>query len=217
MSDGRFDVDAAIAYLRAADPKLAQVIDRSTPYRIERRPGTSMFISLARAIVYQQLSGKAAASIFRRFCDMFPGKRRGLNARRLLEIPNRNLRAAGLSRNKALALQDLAERTLRGDLPNGRKLKQMSDEEIVAALTQVRGIGVWTAQMFLMFYLGRPDVLAVDDLGLRQGHAVVLGRDEISDRRSLHAYAERWRPYRSVASWYLWRAVELARDGGRAL
>jgi 3-methyladenine DNA glycosylase/8-oxoguanine DNA glycosylase len=172
---------------------------------------SSLFVALAEAIVYQQLSGKAAATIFGRVCNLFPGKRRGLNAKNLLAAEAAHLRAAGLSQNKMLALQDLAARTRAGEVPGLGRLHRMDDEEIVATLTCVRGIGRWTAEMLLMFRLGRPDVLAADDLGLRQGHAFVIGRKQMTERKVLLRYGERWRPYRSVASWYLWRAVELAR------
>jgi 3-methyladenine DNA glycosylase/8-oxoguanine DNA glycosylase len=205
------DADAAIAHLRAADPKLARIIDASGPCRMERKHTTSVFVALAEAIVYQQLSGKAAATIFGRVCDLFPGNRRGLNAKNLLAADAANLRGAGLSQNKMLALQDLAARTVAGEVPGLARLRRMHDEEIVATLTRVRGIGRWTAEMLLMFRLGRPDVLAADDLGLRQGHAFVIGRKKMTERNALLRYGERWRPYRSVASWYLWRAVELAR------
>ncbi len=209
-----FDYDPldAIAHLRAADARLAAVIERIGPPKIELRHTSSIFLALARAIVYQQLSGKAAATIFGRVCALFPRGERDFNARNLLAIPAPQLRGAGLSNNKLLALTDLAERTLAGEVPTLAQLRQMDDEAVIEALTRVRGIGRWTVEMMLMFRLGRADVMAVDDLGLRQGHAILLGRSGETERKALAAYAERWRPYRSVASWYLWRAVELARE-----
>ena len=206
-----WDMDLAVEHLRAADPKLARVIDASGPCRLQIRQTSSLFVALAEAIVYQQLSGKAAATIFGRVCNLFPGKRRGLNAKNVLAVEAADLRAAGLSQNKMLALQDLAVRTVGGDVPGLARLRRMDDEAIIATLTQVRGIGRWTAEMLLMFRLGRPDVLAADDLGLRQGHAFVIARRKMTERKALLRYGERWRPYRSVASWYLWRAVELSR------
>jgi 3-methyladenine DNA glycosylase/8-oxoguanine DNA glycosylase len=206
------NVEAALAYLRAADPKLGRIIDKAARVPGEPDRRSTVFSSLARAIVYQQLSGKAAATIFGRVCELYPRKRLGLTAPAVLTTADADLRAAGLSRNKLLSLKDLAEKSVAGQVPTLRQLKAMDDEAIIAALTAVRGIGRWTAEMFLMFRLGRQDVLAIDDLGLRQGHAIVVGRGKETDRLRLARYGERWRPYRSVASWYLWRAVELKRQ-----
>jgi 3-methyladenine DNA glycosylase/8-oxoguanine DNA glycosylase len=205
------DMTAAIAHLRAADPRLARIVDASGPCRMELKETKSLFVALAEAIVYQQLSGKAAATIFGRVCDLFPRKLRGFNPKNVLSVDDADLRGAGLSRNKMLVLQDLARRTEMGELPGLREIKRMNDDDVIAALTQVRGIGRWTVEMLLMFRLGRPDVLPVDDLGLRQGHAAVVGAMEMTDRKVLAAYGERWRPFRSVASWYLWRAMDLSR------
>ncbi|MGE0484640.1 MAG: methylated-DNA--[protein]-cysteine S-methyltransferase [Gammaproteobacteria bacterium] len=208
-----YDLDAAVAHLCAADKRLAKVIKAVGPPRIELKETASVFAALADAIVYQQLSGKAAATILGRVVALMPRGRRGFNAANLMAVEDAALRGAGLSQNKLLALRDLARRTLSGELPTLGKLRGMDDEAVIGALTEVRGIGRWTVEMFLMFRLGRPDVMAVDDLGLRQGHARMLGEDGETARQALAAYAERWRPYRSVASWYLWRAVELARQG----
>ncbi|MCB1747859.1 MAG: methylated-DNA--[protein]-cysteine S-methyltransferase [Gammaproteobacteria bacterium] len=208
-----YDLEAAVAHLRGADKRLARVIDAVGPCRMELKHTASVFAALADAIVYQQLSVKAAATILGRVVALMPRGRRGFNARNLMAVDDVALRGAGLSGNKLLALRDLATRTLSGELPTLARLRSMDDETAIEALTAVRGIGRWTVEMFLMFRLGRPDVMAVDDLGLRQGHARMLGQDGETERRQLMAYAERWRPYRSVASWYLWRAVELAREG----
>lgn len=206
-----FDPDAAVAWLRAADPRLARIIERVGPFRMKVQETSTVFVALARAIVYQQLNGKAAATIFERLCRLMPRGRRGLTAANLMRLDDAALRGAGLSRNKLLALRDLARRTLSGELPTLAKLRRMSDDDAVEALTAVRGIGRWTVEMLLITRLGRGDVLAVDDLGLRQGHAVIMGRRAPSAPRALAAYGERWRPYRTVASWYLWRAADLAR------
>jgi len=207
------DTRSAIRHLRRADPKLVPVIERAAaPQLVAQRPAT-VFAALARAIVYQQLSGKAAGTIFGRVCALYPGRGRGLTARAVLATADDSLRSAGLSRNKLLSLKDLALHVADRRVPGPRRLERMEDEAIIEALTQVRGIGRWTAEMFLLFHLGRPDVLAVDDLGLRQGHAILVGGSGETSREELRAYGERWRPYRSVASWYLWRAVELARTG----
>jgi 3-methyladenine DNA glycosylase/8-oxoguanine DNA glycosylase len=206
-----FDPDAAVAHLRDADPRLARIMEATGPFRMQIKPTPSVLVALAEAIVYQQLSGKAAGTIFGRVGRLFPRGPAGMSARALLELDDEALRGAGVSRNKQLALRDLAERIVRREIPTLPALRAMPDEEVIAVLTRVRGIGRWTAEMLLMWNLGRPDVLAVDDLGVRQGHAFLLGRRALPDRRRLLSYAERWRPFRSVASWYLWRAVELAR------
>lgn len=206
-----FDPDAAVAWLRAADPRLAKIIDRVGPFRMTVQETSTVFVALARAIVYQQLSGKAAGTIFGRVCRLMPRGQRGLTAANVMQLDDETLRGAGLSRNKLLALRDLSRRTLSGELPTLAKLRRMSDDDAVETLTAVRGIGRWTVEMLLITRLGRGDVLAVDDLGLRQGHAVIMGRRTPTAPRALAAYGERWRPYRTVASWYLWRAAELGR------
>ena len=201
----------AVNCLRRADPRLVPVMDWAGPCGLLDGRPVSLFHALGRAIVYQQLSGKAAGTIFGRVCDLYPGKARGFTPGRLLATADGKLRSAGLSRNKLLSLQDLARRIESGDLPGLARLRHLDDEAVIDRLTGVRGIGRWTAEMFLMSRLGRLDVLAVDDLGLRQGHAIVVGRGRETSRDRLLRYGERWRPYRSVASWYLWRAVEMRR------
>lgn len=208
-----YDLFAAANELRVLDPRLAPVIDLAGFPRMQLQHTASVFRALARAIVYQQLSGKAAATIFGRVCDLLPRGAVDLNATSILAQPEAALRGAGLSNNKMLALRDLATRELAGEIPDLRRLRRMDDDAVVASLTRVRGIGRWTVEMMLMFRLGRPDVMAVDDLGLRQGHAIIMGRSGETPATKLARYAERWRPYRSVASWYLWRAVELKRAG----
>lgn len=204
----------AVRYLRAADPRFAPVIDWAGPCRLRPERTLTLFAALARAIVAQQLSGKAAGTIFGRVCALCPGGLRGLTAAQLLALPDADLRAAGLSRNKLQSLRDLARRVASRELPGLARLRRLDDDVIIEELVQVRGIGRWTAEMFLMFQLGRLDVLAVGDLGLRQGHALVAGRPGETDPEALARDGERWRPFRSVASWYLWRAVERARSTG---
>jgi methylated-DNA-[protein]-cysteine S-methyltransferase len=208
----QYDLMEAFQHLHRVDRRLAKIIDHIGVPKMEVAHTSSVFVALARAIVFQQLSGKAAATIFGRVCALLPRGERDLNASNLLTLPPETLRTAGLSNNKMLALRDLAERSLAGEIPDLAALRRLDDEAVIQALTQVRGIGRWTVEMMLMFRLGRPDVMAVDDLGLRQGHALIMGQSGETDRRALAAYAERWRPYRSVAAWYLWRAVELARE-----
>ena len=204
-----FDVQAALAHLRR-DRAMARIIDRVGPWRARIGGDESLFDTLARAIVYQQLHGRAAATIHARLRALFPRPHAGLDPARVLRTADARLRGAGLSSAKLLALRDLARRSTDGALPTPAQLGTMDDEAVIAALTQVRGIGRWTAQMLLMFQLGRPDVLPLDDFGLRRGLAVLLGRDALPTREELQARARRWAPYRSVASWYLWQAADQA-------
>jgi O-6-methylguanine DNA methyltransferase len=202
-----FDPGLAVQHLRASDPVLAQVIDTIGPFGMQLRPAPSVFAALAEAIVYQQLNGRAAATIFARVSALFP--RGGPTAERILRTSDERLRGAGLSRSKLLALRDLAQKAEDGSIPTLAEIRRMPDETIVERLSEVRGIGRWTAEMFLMFRLGRPDVLPVDDYGVRKGFAIVYDR-ELPSPKELAAYGIRWKPYRTVGSWYLWRAVERA-------
>lgn len=203
-----FDPSLALEHLRGSDPVLARVIDEIGPFRMRLRPAPSVFAALAEAIAYQQLNGKAAAAIFARVCGLFPDGTP--TPERMLRITDEQLRGAGLSRTKLLSLRDLAQRAADGRLPTVAEIQGMPDETIVERLSEVRGIGRWTAEMLLMFRLGRPDVLPVDDYGVRQGFAIAYER-ELPSPKELAAYSGRWRPYRTVASWYLWRVVERAK------
>jgi 3-methyladenine DNA glycosylase/8-oxoguanine DNA glycosylase len=204
-----FDPKRAVRHLRASDPALARVIEAAGPFRLELQKTPSPFLALAEAIVYQQLNGKAAATIFGRVHALFPRARSGFTAQHILRASDEKLRGAGLSRAKLLALRDLAERTRSGELPELAELHRMPDDAIVERLTQVRGIGRWTSEMFLIFRLGRPDVLPADDYGVRKGFQLAFRKRELPSRKQIEERAEAWRPYRTVASWYLWRAVEL--------
>ena len=172
----------------------------------------SPFQALAESIVYQQLTGKAAATIHGRLVSLFPRKR--ITPERLLETHARRLRGAGLSRAKVLALKDLAKKTLDGVVPTLARLHAMTDGEIVERLIQVRGIGRWSVEMLLIFRLGRPDVWPATDYGVRKGYARVFGGGRLPSPKYLERRGERWRPHRSVAAWYLWRANDVG--GGRA-
>ncbi len=205
-----FDPRAALAHVHAADASLARVIDAVGPFRMERKTTTSVFVALAEAIVYQQLKGKAAATIYGRLCALFPRAGSGPAPRHILAASYAALRSVGLSRAKSLALRDLAEKARSRELPSLAELEPMEDEEIIERLTQVRGVGRWTAEMFLMFRLGRPDVLPVGDYGIRKGFSVAFKKRELPTPAALMKRGERWRPYRTLASWYLWRAAELA-------
>jgi len=201
------DFAPALRHLTASDKGLARVIKAVGNCELESRHRGSVFQYLARSIVYQQLSGKAAATIHGRLADLFP--RRRIEADKLLDLPSSSLRAAGLSRSKSLALEDLAKRDVAGMLPGRIQLKSMTDEEIIARLTEVRGVGEWTVQMLLIFYLGRPDVLPIRDLGVLKGYQKMRRLRDLPSSVRLERGGARWRPFRSVATWYLWRCLEV--------
>jgi methylated-DNA-[protein]-cysteine S-methyltransferase len=204
-----FDPSVAVEYLRTSDAALARVIDTVGPFRMQLKIAPNIFGALAEAIVYQQLTGKAAATIFARLCALFSSVHQSPTARQILGATDEALRGVGLSRSKTLSLRDLARRTSSGEIPTLSEIRSMEDEAIIERLTQVRGIGRWTTEMLLIFRLGRPDVLPVDDYGVRKGFAIAYDR-ELPSPKELAAYGARWKPYRTVASWYLWRAVERA-------
>jgi len=212
-----FNPDKAIAHLRANDPRLGALIDRVGPCTLRLDSSPSPFESLLESILYQQLHGKAAATIHRRVREYFGGDP---TPQLLLDTPDEPLRAAGVSGNKIKALRDLAARTIDGTVPSHAAIRKMSDADIVERLTEVRGIGSWTVEMLLIFRLGRPDVLPVTDYGVRKGYALTFMR--VPRSRPLEAAdlpkpdvvfrrGRRWTPFRSVASWYLWRACDLAK------
>jgi 3-methyladenine DNA glycosylase/8-oxoguanine DNA glycosylase len=207
MNEGLgFAPATAVDYLRASDGTLARVIETVGPFRLQLIGASSIFGALAQAIVYQQLTGKAAATIFARFCALFPGP--DPTAEQLLGMSEGELRGAGLSRSKLLSLRDLAGKTVSGEIPTLAKIQHMEDEAIIDQLTSVRGIGRWTVEMLLIFRLGRPDVLPADDYGIRKGFARAFSWGELPRRKDVETYGVRWKPYRTVASWYLWRLAE---------
>jgi DNA-3-methyladenine glycosylase II len=229
----RYDVALALRELTAADPKLGKLIQRAGPFTLRVSSAQSPFEALVESIVYQQLHGKAAATIHRRLLESFgpalpPNAFAATTAalgishpspQQILDCPNEQLRAAGLSANKALALRDLAAKTLDGTVPTLAVIRRMSDEAIIEHLTQVRGIGRWTVEMLLIFRLGRPDVLPVSDYGVRKGFALTFGKLKPADKVTpldlpkpdeMEKRAKKWHPWCSVASWYLWRACDLA-------
>jgi 3-methyladenine DNA glycosylase/8-oxoguanine DNA glycosylase len=210
MAEPAFDAARAIRHLRAADPALAELIEQAGPFAMKLKPARSVFAALSEAIVYQQLSNKAAATIFGRLCDHFPRGHVGLTAERLLKLSDARIRGAGISRPKLRSLRDLAQRTVAGELPTLAATRGMADQEIIERLIAVHGIGRWTAEMFLMFRLGRPDVLPTDDYSLRKAYAKAFNKRTLPSREALEKLGEKWRPYRTVASWYLWRALEIA-------
>lgn len=203
----RFDPDEAVRHLSAADPALGPIIERSLPFSVRPMRTQSLFAALLESIVYQQLSGRAAETILSRVLALYR-PRRFPRPGDLLETPEPRLRAAGLSRNKAAALHDLARHAIEGTVPSHARAHAMSDDELIERLTAVRGVGRWTVEMILIFRLGRPDVLPVSDLGIRKGFRRAFGMRRLPAAVTITRRGERWRPYRSVASWYLWRAAE---------
>lgn len=208
MTGFAFKPARAVAHLKAADPALATIIDTIGTFRMELKTSRSLFGALAEAIVYQQLSNKAAATIYGRVEALYPRARAGFTPRHILATPDEKLRGCGLSRAKVLAVRDLAQRVAGGDLPTMAQAQALADAELVERLVKVRGIGRWSAEMFLMFRLGRPDVLPLDDYSLRKAYAKAFRKRALPSPRALEKAGEKWRPYRTVASWYLWRALE---------
>jgi DNA-3-methyladenine glycosylase II len=208
MATTHYPVDAehVMRELSRADRLLARVIRRIGSFPTEKRKPQHPFASLLQTIVYQQLAGKAAQAIFGRV------KALGANGfptpEEILQASTLQLRRAGLSRQKIAAVRDLAAKTVDGTVPTLAKIRRMSEEEIYERLTQVRGIGEWSVQMFLMFRLGRPDVLPIGDYGIQKGFQRVYGHRRVPKPKFILKHGERWRPYRSIACWYLWRALE---------
>lgn len=192
----------AISHLSKADPVLAEIIQKVGPYQMVIREPT--FETLARSIAFQQLNGKAAATIFARL-KKAAGPR--FTAKAFLKLTTEQLRACGLSRQKIASLTDLAERVARREI-NFRKLKDLEDAEIIALLSEVRGVGVWTVQMFLMFALERIDVMPLSDFGIRNAVRKAYGLEAMPTAAELTILSEKWRPYCTVASWYLWRSLD---------
>jgi DNA-3-methyladenine glycosylase II len=204
-------IEEAIAHLKRVDPKLGDVIDRVGRQPPGPRTEGTHLGAIARAIVFQQLSGKAAGTIHARFEQLFGG--RAPTAEELLKTSDENLRSVGLSRAKAVYLKDLAARAASGSLPVDR-LQELPDEELLEALTAVKGIGKWTAQMFLLFRLGRPNVLPDLDLGVRKAIQRVYNLRRMPSPEQVKSRGAVWSPFASVAAWYLWRSLELPDQPG---
>ena len=198
----------ASKHLSKVDKTLARVIRKVGPVRVTPPKGVTPYQTLVQAVAHQQLSGKAAKTILGRVLALFPGKKFPAPLD-LVKAPVRKLRKAGFSRAKVAAVKDIAVKTLSGVVPTSRALAKMGDEEIIERLIEVRGVGRWTVEMLLMFTLGRPDVLPATDYGVRKGFALVYRRKELPAPKELLAFGERWRPHRSAAAWYLWRACDL--------
>lgn len=208
-----YDPSEATRHLAASDPVLAALIERAGPFDVSRAGPADPFRALLRAIVYQQLSGRAAGTILGRVEALFDGQPTAAAA---LDIAFDSYRAAGLSNAKTRAVLDLAARRLDGTVPGRRTLKTLDDAAVIERLTAVRGVGPWTVQMLLMFNLGRPDVLPADDLGIRKGFMLAYRKRKLPAPEAVLRHGRRWAPYRTVASWYLWRAVDIAADDALA-
>lgn len=195
--------------LAACDPCLAELIESTARFETDAAQLHSPYEALLEAIAYQSISGKAAATIFGRI-KALSGNGRPPSPEQMLKLRKSSLRKAGLSGAKILAMKDLARKTMAGVVPSLEEAERLSDQELVERLVSVRGIGAWTVEMFLIFRLGRPDVLPIHDLGVKKGWSVTYGKKHMPRPNELLAFGETWRPYRTVASWYMWRAFERA-------
>lgn len=214
----RYDHVRACREIAASDARLARLIERVGPFALCLKPTHSTLEALLESIVYQQLHGNAARAIHGRILALFPEKTP--TAQCLLQVSDEALRQAGLSSNKLAAVRDLAEKSMAGTLPTLARLHRMPDEEVCARLSTVKGIGVWTVQMLLIFRMGRPNVFPRSDYGVRKGFALTFGKlragvcitaADLPSAALMERRAQRWDPWRSVASWYLWRACDLAK------
>ena len=204
-----FELAEAVRHLSERDATLRALIAETVPFQIDVADAQSPYEVLLESIAYQSISGKAAATIFGRI-KALGSDGRTPSPERMLKIPATKLRKAGLSGAKVLAMKDLAKKALSGIVPAHEEALKLSDEELVERLVSVRGIGAWTVEMFLIFRLGRPDVLPIHDLGVKKGWSVAYGKKHMPKPKELLEFGERWRPYRTVASWYMWRAFERA-------
>jgi DNA-3-methyladenine glycosylase II len=198
---------AAIEHLTKADKVLARLIRKVGPCELKARKRCSPFQALVRSVAHQQLNGTAAKTILKRVVALYPG-RTFPAPDDVLETPDEKLRGAGLSRAKVASIKDIAAKTLAGVVPASRVIAKLPDAEILERLTTIRGVGPWTVEMLLIFKLGRLDVLPATDFGVRKGFAVAFRLDELPKPAELLEHGERWRPYRSIASWYLWRGLD---------
>ena len=206
MTGVLIDNGAAARKLAASDPVLAGIIKGVGPCPLTPTPNVELFQALLRSIIYQQLHGKAAAAIHGRVVKLMPD----VNAAALETLPDAALRAAGLSANKLLAVRDLASRTIDGTVPAAESVATLDDDELIERLTKVRGVGPWTVQMLMIFYLGRPDVMPTGDFGIRKAFSLLYRRGRPVKPEVILRHSKRWQPHRSVASWYLWRSLDPA-------
>jgi DNA-3-methyladenine glycosylase II len=198
----------AAAHLTKVDRVLARVIRKVGPGDVDFPRGVNPFRTLVQAVAHQQLTGKAANTILKRVIALYPGKKFP-SPEDLVRTPDAKLRGAGFSRAKVAAVKDIAAKTIAGVVPTARAMAKLTDLEIVERLTSIRGVGPWTVEMMLIFTLGRPDVLPVTDYGVRKGFALTYKLKELPSPKEILAFGERWKPHRSAAAWYLWRATEV--------
>jgi DNA-3-methyladenine glycosylase II len=202
-----YDPAVAVAHLRERDELLGQVIDKVGLFALEIKPTKSLFEAMMRSIVYQQLHANAASAIHARVIAELK-KHGGATPEAMLKVSDAELRGAGLSANKLLAVRDLALKCREGTVPTIKEARKMSDAELVERLTSVRGIGSWTVHMLLIFYLGRPDVLPTGDYSIRLAFKTIYRKRKTPTHDAMMKHARRWQPYSSVASWYLWRSLD---------
>jgi 3-methyladenine DNA glycosylase/8-oxoguanine DNA glycosylase len=204
-----FDLAAAVTHLSSCDPCIARLVQEAAAFDPNIDHTQSPYESLLESIAYQSISGKAAATIYARI-KALSANGGPPTPQEMLKLKTQALRKAGLSGAKIRAMKDLAQKTIDGIVPTHEEALKLSDQELVNRLISVRGIGAWTVEMFLIFRLGRPDVLPIHDLGVQKGWSVAYGKKYKPRPKELLAFGERWRPYRTVASWYMWRAFEKA-------
>ena len=201
----------ALRHFRRVDPVMAQLVRHAGPWAPRPERGVGAYEALVEAVAHQQLTGKAARTILGRFYALY-GADCCPEPARLVDTPDASLRACGFSRAKAASLKDIAAKALDGTIPPRKALARMKNEAIIERLVEARGVGRWTVEMFLMFTLARPDVLPVDDYGIRLGYKIAYGKRTLPKQKALAKFGERWAPYRTTASWYLWRAVDMHRS-----
>jgi DNA-3-methyladenine glycosylase II len=202
---------AALKHLSAVDPVMKKLIAEHGRCKLEHEPRRLPFQSLVQAVAHQQLNGTAANTILTQFKKLFP-KSRFPKPEDLANVTDEQIRACGFSFSKIAAIRDIAEKTLDGTIPSSREIAKLADEEIIGRLTAARGVGRWTVEMLLIFQLGRKDVLPVDDFGVRNGFRVAYKKREMPKPKELLAFGKKWRPHRTTAAWYLWRAADAAKD-----
>ncbi|HTQ51702.1 MAG TPA: hypothetical protein VMJ12_13390 [Candidatus Acidoferrales bacterium] len=202
--------NAACKYLAARDPVMRRLIREHGPCELEPETRCPPFQSLVQAVAHQQLNGTAANNILARFKKLCPN-RKFPRPEDLAGVTDGQIRACGFSFAKIKSIRDITAKTLAGVVPASRQIVELSDDEIVARLTEVRGVGRWTVEMLLVFQLGRPDVLPADDFGVRTGFRLAYRKRDLPKVKDLLAFGERWRPHRTTAAWYLWCAADAAR------
>ena len=201
---------AAIKHLSAVDPLMKKLIAEIGACELKHESKRSPFQSLVQAVAHQQLNGTAANTILTRFIKLFP-KRKFPKPEDVAGVTDEQIRACGFSFAKIAAIRDIAAKTLDGTIPSSRKIEKMTDEEIIARLTEARGVGRWTVEMLLIFQLGRQDVLPVDDFGVRNGFRIAYKKRALPKPKALLQFGKRWRPHGTTAAWYLWRAADAAK------